>query len=148
MKVKGASWLKVAFFCFSFHLFPLSFQKTGWYHTIQNKTSGAEHTYVMNKSFGTFWVQIGQLFEAQWIFEVCLKIHKSLWSKNFLFNKKNLLQTKKCPIKWRFFTMCIYQADFVVVVQLTYLSHEWYIIINNILNKKKLNFIGISRSFA
>ena len=35
----------------------------------------------MNKSFGTFWVQIGQLFEAQWIFEVCLKIDKSLVSK-------------------------------------------------------------------
>ena len=25
-------------------------------------------------SFGTFYAQIGQLFEAQWVFEVCLKI--------------------------------------------------------------------------
>ena len=32
-------------------------------------------------SFGTFWVQIVQLFEAEWVFEVCLKIDKSLLSK-------------------------------------------------------------------
>ena len=32
-------------------------------------------------SFGTFYAQIGQLFEAQWVFEVCLKIDKSLSSK-------------------------------------------------------------------
>ena len=29
-------------------------------------------------SFGTFCAQIGQLFEAQWIFQACLKIDKSL----------------------------------------------------------------------
>ena len=27
-------------------------------------------------SFGTVCVQIGQLFESQWVFEVCLKIAK------------------------------------------------------------------------
>ena len=31
-------------------------------------------------SFGTFCAQIGQLFLAQWVFEVCLKINKSLSS--------------------------------------------------------------------
>ena len=35
-------------------------------------------------SFGTFSVQIGQLFEAQWIFEVSLKIGKSLWLKEYV----------------------------------------------------------------
>ena len=29
-------------------------------------------------SFGTFCVQIGQLFEAQWVFEVCLKVDESM----------------------------------------------------------------------
>ena len=32
-------------------------------------------------SFGTFYVQIGQLFESQWAFEECLNIDKSLFSK-------------------------------------------------------------------
>ena len=32
-------------------------------------------------SFGTFCAQIGQSFEAQWVFEVCLEIKKSLLSK-------------------------------------------------------------------
>ena len=32
-------------------------------------------------SFDTFCAQIGQLFEAQWVFEVCLEIDKSLLSK-------------------------------------------------------------------
>ena len=32
-------------------------------------------------SFDTFCVKIGQLFEAQWVFEECLKIDKSLSSK-------------------------------------------------------------------
>ena len=32
---------------------------------------GSLHLYA---SFGTFYVQIGQLFEAKLIFEVCLKI--------------------------------------------------------------------------
>ena len=32
-------------------------------------------------SFGTFCVQIGQLFAAQWLFETCLKFNKSLSSK-------------------------------------------------------------------
>ena len=31
---------------------------------------GSLHLYA---SFGTFYVQIGQLFEAQWVFEKCLK---------------------------------------------------------------------------
>ena len=32
-------------------------------------------------SFGTFCVQIGQLFESQWAFEECLNIDKSLFSQ-------------------------------------------------------------------
>ena len=32
-------------------------------------------------SFGTFCVQIGQLFESQWAFEECLNIDKSSFSK-------------------------------------------------------------------
>ena len=39
---------------------------------------GSSHIYT---SFGTFCVQIGQLFEAQWVFEKCLKAVKSLFSK-------------------------------------------------------------------
>ena len=38
----------------------------------------SSHLYA---SFGTFCVQIGQLFEAQWVFEKCLKLVKSLFSK-------------------------------------------------------------------
>ena len=41
---------------------------------------GCSHLYA---SFGTFCVQIGQLFAAQWIFETCLKFNKSLsWKEN------------------------------------------------------------------
>ena len=32
-------------------------------------------------SFGTFCVQMGQLFESQWAFEECLKIDKTLFFK-------------------------------------------------------------------
>ena len=39
---------------------------------------GNLHLYA---SFGTFCVQIGQLFESQWAFEECLNIDKSLFSK-------------------------------------------------------------------
>ena len=39
---------------------------------------GSLHLYA---SFGTFYVQIGQLFEAQWVFEKCLKTVKLLFSK-------------------------------------------------------------------
>ena len=39
---------------------------------------GSWHLYA---SFGTFCVQIGQFFEAQWVFENCLKTVKSLFSK-------------------------------------------------------------------
>ena len=39
---------------------------------------GSSHIYA---SFGTRCVQIGQLFEAQWAFEECLKIDKSSFSK-------------------------------------------------------------------
>jgi len=39
---------------------------------------GSPHLYA---SFGTFCVQIGQLFEAKRVFEVCLEIDKSLLSK-------------------------------------------------------------------
>ena len=34
-------------------------------------------------SFGTFWTQIGQLFEAQWVFRGCFKIDKSLLKNRF-----------------------------------------------------------------
>ena len=53
-------------------------------HVVQNiieKTLievGSSHTYA---SFGTFCVQIGQLFAAQWVFEKCMKTVKSLFSK-------------------------------------------------------------------
>ena len=39
---------------------------------------GSSHIYA---SFCTFCVQIGQLFEAQWVFERCMKTVKSLFSK-------------------------------------------------------------------
>ena len=39
---------------------------------------GSSHIYA---SLGTFWVQIGQLFEAQWVFEKCMKTVKSLFLK-------------------------------------------------------------------
>ena len=39
---------------------------------------GSSHLYA---SFGTFCVQIDQLFEAQWVFEKCMKTVKSLFSK-------------------------------------------------------------------
>ena len=39
---------------------------------------GSLHIYA---SFGNFWVQIGQLFEAQWVFEKCMKTVKLLFSK-------------------------------------------------------------------
>ena len=32
-------------------------------------------------SFGTFWAQIGQSFEVQWVFEKYMKTVKSLFSK-------------------------------------------------------------------
>ena len=54
-------------------------------------------------SFGTFCVQIGQLFESQWAFEECLNIDKSLWSifpKSFvlydLWAGKNSFSTYVC----------------------------------------------------
>ena len=39
---------------------------------------GSSHLYA---SFGTFCSQIGHLFEGQWVFWLCLKIDKSLLSK-------------------------------------------------------------------
>ena len=39
---------------------------------------GIPHSYA---SFGTFCAQTDQLFETQWIFEICLKIDKSPSSK-------------------------------------------------------------------
>ena len=39
---------------------------------------GSSHLYT---SFGTFCVQIGQLFEAEWVFENCRKTVKSLFLK-------------------------------------------------------------------
>ena len=42
------------------------------------KAVGSSHT---DASFGTFCVQIGQLFEAQWVFEKFMKTAKSLFSK-------------------------------------------------------------------
>ena len=38
----------------------------------------SSHIYT---SFGTFCVQIGQLFEVQWVFEKYMKMVKSLFSK-------------------------------------------------------------------
>ena len=42
-------------------------------------------------SFGTFCVEIGQLCETQWVFEVCFKIDKSLLSKENILDFGNLL---------------------------------------------------------
>ena len=39
---------------------------------------GSLHIYAC---FGTFCVQIGQIFESQWAFEECLNIDKSLFSQ-------------------------------------------------------------------
>ena len=39
---------------------------------------GSSYLYA---SFGTFCVHIGKFFEAQWVFEKCLKTVKSLFSK-------------------------------------------------------------------
>ena len=41
-------------------------------------------------SFGTFCAQICQLFEAQWVFEICLVIEKSLLSKENAVDFGNL----------------------------------------------------------
>ena len=49
-----------------------------WKTVIEN---GSSHLYA---SFGTFFVQIGRLFESQWAFEECLNIDKSLFSKEML----------------------------------------------------------------
>ena len=43
-------------------------------------------------SFDTSWTQISSLFESQWVFEVCLKIGKSLSSK------ENVVETSQ--ISW------------------------------------------------
>ena len=51
-----------------------------WHTTIHVQQNGFEKTlkYVCSPylyaSFSTSYAQIGQLFEAQWVFEVCLKI--------------------------------------------------------------------------
>ena len=45
-------------------------------------------------SFGTFCVQIGQLFESQWAFEECLNIDKSLFSKHSVISETFLAQLK------------------------------------------------------
>ena len=50
-------------------------------HVKQNifeKTSYSPNLYA---SFATFCAKIGQIFEALWVFELCLKIDKSLLSK-------------------------------------------------------------------
>ena len=47
-----------------------------FYQTL--KEIGSLHLYA---SFGTFCIQIGQLFKSQWAFEDCLNIDKSLFSK-------------------------------------------------------------------
>ena len=56
--------------------------RTFMHHKIFKKTTyievGSSHIYA---SFGTFCVQIGQLFEAQCVFEKCMKTVKSLFSK-------------------------------------------------------------------
>ena len=36
--------------------------------------------HIFTLLFGTFCAQIGQLFEEQWVFKICLKINKSLSS--------------------------------------------------------------------
>ena len=50
-------------------------------HNIFEKTpveAGSSH---LCDSFGTFYVQIGTLFEAQWVFDKCMKTVKSPFSK-------------------------------------------------------------------
>ena len=62
---------------------------------------GSSHIYA---SFGTFCVQIGQLFEVQRVFEKCMKTVKSLFSKendvDFEFFRKfkvSPIWTQKVP---------------------------------------------------
>ena len=60
-------------------------------------------------SFGTFYAKIGQSFEAQWVFEVCLEIDKSLlcmkgkcfWFRNSSKCLKTHCAANDWPI-WRF----------------------------------------------
>ena len=49
-------------------------------------------------SFGTFCTQIGQLFESQWVFEVCLKIDKLL---PLLLSKENVVDFGILPNVYR-----------------------------------------------
>ena len=56
---------------------------------------GSSHLYA---SFGTFWVQIGQLFEAQWVFEKCLKTVKSLFSKENVVDFGNLPNAQRLTV--------------------------------------------------
>ena len=76
-----------------------------WRPTIHVQQSIFEKTYIEVDSphfcayFGTFCAQIGQLFEAQWVFEICLKINKSLSSKeNSSECSKPHCAANNCPI--------------------------------------------------
>ena len=59
-------------------------------------------------SLGTFYAQIGQLFEAKWVFEVCLKIDKSLSTD---FCSKSVKRTIFSMNLWK----DIYSSDMVIV---------------------------------
>ena len=50
-------------------------------------------------SFGTFCIQIGQLFESKWAFEKCLNIDKSLFSKENVADLNNFLQMLKDSLR-------------------------------------------------
>ena len=58
-----------------------------WQLTVHAPQSILEKTHIdvgsshICASFGTFCVQIGQLFEAQWVCEKCMKTVKSMFSK-------------------------------------------------------------------
>ena len=57
-----------------------------WQPTVHVQQSIFEKTLIqvgssyLYASFGTFYVQIGQLFEAQWVFDKSMKTVKSLFS--------------------------------------------------------------------
>ena len=55
----------------------------------------SQHLYA---SFGTFCAQIGQLFEAQWVFEVCLEIDKSLLPKENVLDFRILPNVKSLTV--------------------------------------------------
>ena len=79
---KKKSWMKIVFnvTCVAFMWIRLDSNWIFWPRVIFYKTLIVICSPRLYVSFGTFIVQIGQLFEAQRVFEKCLEIDKSLLS--------------------------------------------------------------------